>query len=116
MENLPVIDKESAVDRLDGDEGLWRELVPLLLSDAPTYIKALAYALRNEDAEDASAQAHTLKSAVANIGAEETRELAMKIEYACNDKDIPTAKQLFPQLKMAYDQVIDYAKINGLSE
>lgn len=115
-EELPVIDKEGALERLDGDEELWGEIVTLCMEDAPNYISALKVALENNDAKDAMIQAHTLKSSVGNIGAEATRNYAMLIENAAKQGDLEKSRELYPKLYSAFQDVISFAKANGFSD
>ncbi len=67
---LPTLNRDAALERLDGDTELYEEVVAVFLEDTPKQIEILRGALREGDLELARRQAHSLKSASAGIGAE----------------------------------------------
>ncbi len=80
--NLPLLDRDSALVRIGGDEELYRELIELFLEDSPKQLEILKSALAAGDRILGERQAHSLKSAAANIGAELLRDACHKAEQS----------------------------------
>ena len=102
MTEAPVLDKFAALQRFDGDEQLWDEIVVLFLDDAPKQLEILEQALESGNQELATRQAHSLKSAAANIGGEAMREAALCSEVAARDEGMEAAKAAYPTLKDSF--------------
>ncbi len=84
---IPLIDREGALERIGGDAELYDEVVQIFLEDVPVQLGILREALASGDLKVGERQAHSLKSAAANIGAE-----AMKAVCFQAEKAFPTAK------------------------
>jgi len=54
-------DAASALERLGGDEGLFREIVQIFLHEAPKHLAGLRQALAQKDKDSVERIAHTLK-------------------------------------------------------
>ena len=84
---IPLIDREGALERIGGDAELYEEVVQIFLEDVPVQLGILREALASGDLKVGERQAHSLKSAAANIGAEAMRSACFQAEKA-----FPTAK------------------------
>ena len=84
-----VLDRASALHRMDGDEHLYEEIVSIFLADAPSQIDKLKIALAAEDRIVGERHAHSLKSAAANIGANTLRDAC-----AAAEKDFAKANMI----------------------
>jgi len=71
---------EEALDRLGGNRELYATVVDMFLSHMPDTIDRLAKAIDDHAWEQLSLDAHSLKGAAGNIGAEPIRCLAEKME------------------------------------
>lgn len=60
---------DEALERASGDTELLRELVGLVLEDAPSQLAALAGARERDDREEIKRVAHSLTGVVSNMGA-----------------------------------------------
>jgi HPt (histidine-containing phosphotransfer) domain-containing protein len=60
---------ENLRDVLDGDPDLLNELIDLFLNDAPTLLAGLNEAVRRQDVESLTQNAHSLKGSASNLGA-----------------------------------------------
>ena len=76
----PVFDRPALMNRLGHDAGLMRMVLDTFLDDIPRQIALLRDFLASGDARGAERQAHTIKGASANIGAERLRALAFEME------------------------------------
>lgn len=79
---IPVIDHDGAMERLDGDEELWREIRAIWVEDVPHMLETVRAALASKDAEKLRRAAHALKGASSNVGAARVAESARRIELA----------------------------------
>jgi len=90
------------LERLMGDEDLAEHIISAFREDIPGRLEALARALQDQDAPGVVLQAHTIKGAAANLGAEQMREIAGVIEAASNAGDLATAQARFPELALQF--------------
>lgn len=65
---LPVIDTRAALERMAGDEQLFRELARFFLEDSPVLLAEVNSALAGRDCTGAARPAHSLKGIAANLG------------------------------------------------
>ncbi|MBN1436244.1 MAG: PAS domain S-box protein [Sedimentisphaerales bacterium] len=72
---------EQALDLLDGDLQMLREIVQAFVEDMPKDMNQLHDAFTNGDFTRVSAQAHKIKGAAAVIGAQATSQAAMCLEH-----------------------------------
>jgi CheY-like chemotaxis protein/HPt (histidine-containing phosphotransfer) domain-containing protein len=79
----PVFDAAVLLNLLGGDRAAAAEITAEFLKDAPVRACALHDALDAGDAPRARREAHTLKGASANVGAQALREAAHAAELAC---------------------------------
>jgi len=96
---LPEFDKKSLLERLDGDESLYQELIEGFLADIPVQINKIEKALDFDDLTIAGQLAHTLKGAFSNVGAHLLQKIAKDLENDIQDMDIKRIKQRIQQLK-----------------
>jgi signal transduction histidine kinase/CheY-like chemotaxis protein len=82
-----IFDREEALARVEGDEQLLQELVELFLTDAPRYLTELRHTLTSGDAADLARIAHTIKGAVANLGAHVASSAALQLEQRAQSGD-----------------------------
>ena len=64
-----VFDRDAALERMDGDVELLKELVGLFLDECPQRMAEIREALTRRDATKLRQAAHTLKGSVGNFGA-----------------------------------------------
>ena len=94
----PVFDEAVLLNLLGGDREAAAEIAAEFLKDAPLQVAALREALAAGDAALARRQAHTLKGASANVGAEALRAVAHAAELACADGPPREAAELVERL------------------
>jgi two-component system sensor histidine kinase/response regulator len=98
-------DAEGFLDRLSGNENLARRVASRFLTDMPNQLVALAQAIGLSDGETAHREAHSVKGSAANIGAEQVREAARRLEQSAEAGDLAAAAELFPALQMSFEQL-----------
>lgn len=69
MDSPQVFDKEGALDRVDQDKELLFELLDLFYEDLESQMTELRAAVQADQSELLEERAHSLKSAVGNLGA-----------------------------------------------
>lgn len=101
-----VFDYAGSLDRMGGDEQLFREMVGFLMEDAPRWFAQLEQALAREDSAAAHRSAHTLKGLVANFGAQSAQSAAARIEQMTRDgASLDAARAALPQLQAAIGEL-----------
>jgi HPt (histidine-containing phosphotransfer) domain-containing protein len=109
--NANPVCESSAIDpsviaalREEGDD-LLRELIDLLLADAPKRVTTGREALTRGDLQALEFEMHRLKGATANFGANRTVELCTELRQACSANDKARAAELFSQVAWEYQRV-----------
>ena len=100
-----VFDRDTALERMDGDVDLMKELVGLFLDDCPQRMAEIHEALTRRDATKLRQAAHTLKGSVGNFGAREAFELAHQLETIAQGQDWEHAEEVGAALEMAIDRL-----------
>ena len=90
----PLFDKQSALERLGGDEQLFRELTEYFQEDSETLLSTLVASAKLEDWPAVRIAAHSLKGLAANFSARPATEAARILEDAAAAADGPRAKPL----------------------
>ena len=104
----PTIDKDRAMERLDNDDELYGELVQLFLEDSVVRVESLRSSLESKDCRVAEREAHSIKSAAANIGGERVRQVAGQIEKVLRETgDLKQGVQFFQLLECELEQLKD---------
>ena len=98
------INREAALRRLEGDEELYSEIIAIYLADTPVQIAKLEHAVETGDMETALRQAHSIKSASGNVGADLVRQIAAEIETCRREGDIEVLHDLTKQLRVVFNQ------------
>jgi HPt (histidine-containing phosphotransfer) domain-containing protein len=94
------IDREIALARVGGDAELLREIASLFLEDYPKVMADLRDAAARGDASGVERTAHSLKGSVANFGAKNVMETALKIEHFGRNKQLAGVAPLLQTLEL----------------
>ncbi len=87
------------------DEDTIKEVVGVILVEAPQSIESLAEAIRAKDSKDIQYYGHKLKGTARHIGAVQLSEKAGSIECAGRHKDINTAASLFGDIQNEFEEL-----------
>ncbi len=99
MNKVSVIDIPAAMERLDGDIELLKELVGEFLKSSPEQLVGLEAALASADASAARSWAHAIRGAAATVGAAHVADVASRMETAAQEGVLQGARALFHDLK-----------------
>ncbi len=86
------------LERLEGDEELFQEILKTFLSDAPLQVARLKQALKEENPSQLEKQAHALKGAAMNIGGNALQNVAFSLEVPGKNLDLNQARPLVQEL------------------
>jgi len=84
---IPEIDEGIFNDLIDGDEGLYADLLSSFINKTPAVLTKLANVTK-ENLADYATTVHGLKGACANICAEEARKMALSLEQKSRAGDL----------------------------
>ncbi|MBZ2172790.1 Hpt domain-containing protein [Nitratidesulfovibrio sp. SRB-5] len=87
MPDHPVLDRSGAMRRLELDAESYGQLLALMTLEVGGMLDALAEAWRNGDVAAMRQYAHRLKSEAANVGAEEVRFAASRLEQLLRQRE-----------------------------
>ncbi len=77
------------------------------LADIPKQIQALKAFLESGDVSGIELQAHSIKGASANVGAERLRAVAFEMEKAAKAQDMTAAGAFMNELERQFDHLME---------
>jgi len=89
----------------DGDRDFECELFTLFIDDCGTRITQLELSVDTADGDGCRAEAHTIKGASANVGAQKLYDLAVAMEKTDPESQPDAAAALLAQIKAEFDRV-----------
>ncbi|WP_462322796.1 Hpt domain-containing protein [Halochromatium sp.] len=98
------------VERLDGDQEIAREVAAAFVESSQELLQQLDGAIAAGRADAVRRNAHSIKGAAANIGANALAETAAEIEDAGRDQRLELAERLVPQLHRRIEHVFAVLK------
>ena len=100
-----AFDRSGFVNRMMGDPDLIRAVVEGFLADVPSRLTALAQSFEGSDVPALTREAHSIKGAAANLGAEALRQAAARVEQAGKGGDLDEARRLLPAVAECFAAV-----------
>jgi len=97
-----AFDAAGVLTRMMGNHELAQWVVEASLSDIPLQIELLKGMFEAEDAAGSGRQAHSIKGAAANAGAEELRKVAYEMEKAADAGDLALASGHMAELQAQF--------------
>ena len=91
----------AALERVDGDAELLKELAGLFLGECPQWMAEIRQAIDQRDASKLHQAAHTLKGSVGNFGARAAFEAAQRLETDGREQDWGRAEEDWVTLEEA---------------
>ena len=105
-EDKPIIfDYHAMSERLMGDKDLIQTIANAFLSDMPVQLQQLSDCIQADDLAQATAQAHKIKGASANVGAMALSHLALTMEQAGKAGDMQSLQQQLNALEHSFIQL-----------
>ena len=102
------IDLSQAMEAVDGDRDLLKELIEDFLNDYPQQMIDLMNVLENGDADQVERRAHSLKSNIGIFGAREAFDLAYELEQRGRESRLEGAVDVYHQLANGLKEVHSY--------
>jgi len=103
--NLPVLDEQAILERVDGNRDLLREIVALFLEAYPRQQAELGAAIARGRAEEVARVAHAIKGSVAFFASGPVVELARGLEMMGRRGDLVDAQSRFDALEAELAQL-----------
>jgi PAS domain S-box-containing protein len=97
-----IFDQKALTERLMGDHDTAWKIVHGFLGDIPKQITTLVAFIAREDFRSAQRQAHSIKGASANVGAQRLYAVAFEMEKAAGARDLPSLESNLPLLKQEF--------------
>ncbi len=91
--------RDSALERLDGDERLLEEMIALLLEEIPRRLEELGQALARADVTGVRAAAHSLKGQLSYLDAGGVIAAVDQVTAAARDGDLTLAAKQMDELE-----------------
>jgi HPt (histidine-containing phosphotransfer) domain-containing protein len=95
----PIVNLKPALDRLGGDWELLQDLARIFLEDVPGLVQRLQQGLRQQNAHEVEASAHSIKGMSVNFNAIRLEEAAQRIESAGRSRDLSGLGDPLPELE-----------------
>jgi len=102
---LPIFDRETLLENLDGDEALMGRLIGLYDVNTPRLLDDIRTALAGRSGADAAFGAHALRSYLGIFGAFDASKLAMELEEQGDRDAIEEAGHTFAALERDMDEI-----------
>ena len=90
-----LLDVDTTLERLAGDEELFGEIAQILIQTAPTQLVSIGTALSGNDLKSAYEEAHSLKGAVAAFEAPQVLTSVAAVERHARAEDAAAAAAAF---------------------
>ena len=94
-----ILNLNEALDRVDGDRELLREMAGVFLDEYPLLLVTMQDALSHGNAQTLTYAVHTLKGSVANFAATNAFEAALKLEKIGRQGNLTQAKNALAELE-----------------
>ncbi|MDR2606827.1 MAG: response regulator [Treponema sp.] len=103
-ETLPVFDTADLMDTFMGNEESVRSLLARYLERTAEQLNLIPDLIANSDWETVFREAHTVKGSALTLGGKKLGEAALRLEYACKNKNRAEAEAAFPPVQDAFEQ------------
>ena len=101
-----IYDYAGSLHRMGDDQALFHEMVTLLRSDAPQWLKVALAAERDGDAPRLHRAAHTLKGLAANFGASRAVAAAAEVEQLARAQTTVGRRAAVAELEESLDELL----------
>lgn len=102
---IQPIDMEEALDIVDSDEELLKEIFDIFIDDYPDVIGKIKEAIQAGNADNLNSSAHALKGMLQNVGALTVTDIAFELETMGKQRDMSKASDTFKNLEEACQAV-----------
>ncbi|MDA0745180.1 MAG: response regulator [bacterium] len=102
-----VFNKDELLERVDGDEALFDELIGLFLEDCPTVLADIRAAVEQKDGEELERAAHRMKGMAGNFSAGPVVAVAHRLEGMGREGNLGSIEEEYKELKVEALRLID---------
>jgi CheY-like chemotaxis protein len=102
---LPRLDWSKAVETVQGDIGLLRDIVTTFLDECPRMLEGIQQSLAGHRCRDLQLAAHTLKGSMRYFGAKVAFDRAYELECQARDGKLQTADVTLQSLRAELEQI-----------
>lgn len=106
VESGAVLDRRVALERLGGDEPLFREVRDLFLERGPSKVETLRVAVGRRDASEVATLVHGLKGSLGTLGAGPALRGAAQLEERACAADWDGAEKAMAELAIQIDRLL----------
>ena len=110
QENKTVFDKDEALKIIDTDSEFLKELVEIIINDAPEHMSEIEEAVNCRNSEALVGSAHKLKGAVANFGKNATTDTAFKLETMGRENNLDGVEEVYDTLVKDVENLMNALK------
>ena len=100
-----AFNRSALLGRLGGDEELFKKVIAVFMKDIPDQLEELKQGLSHKDASLVERQAHRIKGASANVGAQALSDVAFETEMAGREGNLDRAAPLVGNLEQAFERL-----------
>ena len=104
-EYMAVVNKNDVLERLGGDEDLYKDICRIFVRDVPMMLQRMKEELEAGRVEIATRYAYSIKSIASNVGADDLMELARTAEMAGRTADAGAMTGYLESLETAFAEV-----------
>ncbi len=101
-----LIDRESLLERVEGDRELLTEMIHLFQEDVPKILSTMHESLERGDMAVLERTAHSLKGATSNLSAKLAAAAAMKLEKDAKNNDAESGKKSLAEVERAMNLLL----------
>jgi PAS domain S-box-containing protein len=105
-----LINLNEALERCGGDKEFLGEMLSEFLDFSKTQLENIVHAIETQDAQVLTREAHSIKGASANLGAEAISKVALELELCGKEQHLDNAKNLLEQLTSQIHQLDEFMK------
>jgi len=99
---------QDALARCAGDKDFLKEMLSEFLQLSGDQMSAIQQAIGGNDADTLTKQAHSIKGAAANLGAESVASVALELEMMGRKSQLDQAGDAFDRLRQQVDALNEY--------
>jgi len=100
-----VVDREVALARVEGDEGLLADLAKLFCEESPKLLSAVRDAVARRDSAALKRAAHSLKGSMSTFAARDATEAALRLEELAGGGELVDAEGAYRLLATQVDRL-----------
>ena len=104
IQDREIFDSKTAMDRIGNNKKLFDEYVSIVIQDIPISLDKLNKALSGHDFKTITAQAHSVKTMAATIGANLLRNVALEVENSGRSGNIEAIHKLAINLNDEFER------------